>query len=161
MASDLRGVLAIGRVATDLERAGNAARKIARIALKLSAAGERPPLRKFYRDVSKMSRLALGMLRDALNAFDRTDVAAAATLESRDDELDQEFQLAVREFVTYVMEDQRHFQATIETVFLIKAIERIGDHARSIAAMVARLVRQGEPAPQEHAAVAAESIIRR
>jgi phosphate transport system protein len=145
VASDLRGILGIGRVATDLERVGNSARKIARLALELQASAP-PPARHFYTDVRKMSRLALAMLRDALDAFDRLDARAAGTLAARDRELDGEFQLALRELVTYVMEDPRHLQGTIETVFLLKALERIGDHARNIAALVPRLAR-GEPEP--------------
>ncbi len=146
VASDLRGILGLGRVATDLERVGNSARKIARLALELQASAAPPPFRHFYTDVRKMSRLALAMLRDALDAFDRLDARAAGTLAARDRELDAEFQLALRELVTYVMEDQRHLQGTIETVFLLKALERIGDHARNIAALVPRLARdEGEP----------------
>jgi phosphate transport system protein len=142
VASDLKAILAIGRVATDLERVGNAARKIARLAIELHHAPSGAPLNQFYSDVRKMSRLALGMLRDALDAFDRVDVATAATLAPRDQELDAEFQLALRELVTYVMEDQRNLQSTIQTVFLIKALERVGDHARNIAAIVPRLARR-------------------
>lgn len=142
VASDLKAILAIGRVATDLERVGNAARKIARLAIELHAAPSGAPLHKFHGDVRKMSRLALAMLRDALDAFDRVDVVSAATLAPRDQELDAEFQLALRELVTYVMEDQRNLQSTIQTVFLIKALERVGDHARNIAAIVPRLARR-------------------
>jgi phosphate transport system protein len=151
VASDLKAILAIGRVAIDIERVGNAARKIARLAIELHAAPASAPLHRFYGDVRKMSRLALAMLRDALDAFDRVDVTSAATLAQRDQELDAEFQLALRELVTYVMEDQRNLQSTIQTVFLIKALERVGDHARNIAAIVPKLARR-EDAPSTAAA---------
>ena len=146
VASDLRAILAIGRVATDLERVGNAARKIARLSIELNSSGERSPLPHLYNDVRKMSRLALSMLREALDAFDRVDLARASATAERDIELDAEFQLALRELVTYVMEDPRHLKRTVHTVFLLKALERVGDHARSIAASVPRLARREEAA---------------
>ncbi len=144
VASDLRAILAIGRVATDLERVGNAARKIARLSIELHGSGERAPLPHLYNDVRKMSRLAVAMLRDALDAFDRVDLAAATAITGRDAELDGEFHLALRELVTYVMEDPRYLQSTVHTVFLLKALERVGDHARSIAATVPKLARREE-----------------
>ncbi len=147
VASDLKTVLTVGRVATDLERVGNAARKIAKLALELESARDGMPLQRFYNDVRKMSRLALAMLRDALDCFDRVDVEGALKVVRRDAEVDSEFQLALRELVTYVMEDQRHLGSTIQTVFLLKALERVGDHARNIAACVPRFARREDVAP--------------
>ena len=147
VASDLRTVLTVGRVASDLERVGNAARKIARLSIELHGVTETVPVHKLYNDVRKMSRLALALLREALDAFDRVDVEAAQQTARRDQELDAEFQLALRELVTYVMEDPRHLRTTIQIVFLIKALERVGDHARNIATNVSRLVRRDEGAP--------------
>jgi phosphate transport system protein len=144
VASDLKSVLAVGRVATDLERVGNGARKIARLALELEQVRDGLPLQRFYNDVRKMSRLALAMLRDALDCFDRVDVDGALKVVHRDAEVDSEFQLALRELVTYVMEDQRHLGSTIQTVFVLKALERVGDHARNIAATVPRFARREE-----------------
>jgi phosphate transport system protein len=147
VASDLRAVLTVGRVATDLERVGNAARKVAKLGLELAAAHDAVPLRRFYNDVRKMSRLAVAMLRDALDCFDRVDLEGALSVVHRDAEVDSEFQLALRELVTYVMEDQRHLASTIQTVFVLKALERVGDHARNIAATVPRFARREEAAP--------------
>jgi phosphate transport system protein len=148
VASDLRTIMTVGRVATDLERIGNAARKIARLAIELHGASETAPLRQFYNDVRKMSRLALAMVRDALDCFDRVDLEGAAAVTERDAELDAEFHLALRELVTYVMEDPRHLQSTVQTVFLLKALERVGDHARNIAGAVPRLARRDEIAAE-------------
>jgi phosphate transport system protein len=163
VASDLRAVLTVGRIATDLERVGNAARKIAKLALELGDARDGVPLQRFYNDVRKMSRLALAMLRDALNCFDKVDLEGARAVVRRDAEVDSEFQLALRELVTYVMEDQRHLGSTIQTVFVLKALERVGDHARNIAASVPRFARREdivattEPAPpRPDAGVAAQ-----
>jgi len=147
VASDLRAIMTVGRVATDLERVGNAARKIAKIALELEGARGYAPLQRFYNDVRKMSRLALAMLRDALDCFDRVDIEGALAVVHRDAEVDSEFQLAMRELVTYVMEDQRHMGSAIQTVFLLKALERVGDHARNIAANVPRFARRDETVP--------------
>ena len=149
VASDLRTVLAVGRVATDLERVGNAARKIAKLGLELDAARDGAPLQRFYNDVRKMSRLAVAMLRDALDCFDRVDLEGALKVVRRDAEVDSEFQLAMRELVTYVMEDQRHLGSTIQTVFLLKALERVGDHARNIAASVPRFARREDVAASQ------------
>jgi phosphate transport system protein len=146
VASDLKGILCIGRIATDLERVGNAARKIGKLALELDAQRDNVPLKRFYNDVRKMSRLALAMLRDALDCFDRVDLDGALAVVRRDAEVDREFQLALRELVTYVMEDQRHLGSTIQTVFVLKALERVGDHARNIAASIPRFARREDAA---------------
>lgn len=138
MASDLRAILTIGRIASDLERVGNGARKIARSGAELHAAASNAPLAHFYRDVRKMARLATAMLRDALDCFDRVDLAGAADVVRRDAEVDAEFQLALRDLVTFVLEDRRWMTSILHTVFVIKALERIGDHARSIASTVPR-----------------------
>ena len=139
VASDLTTILSVSRVATDLERVGTAARKIARIAIGLGASPEGMPPARFYSDVRRMSRLAHGMLREALDCFDRVDVQRAATFVAKDAEVDGEFQLGLRELLTYVMEDPRRLGNVIQTVFVIKSVERVGDHARNIAGMVSRL----------------------
>jgi phosphate transport system protein len=154
VASDLRAILTVGRVANDLERVGNAARKIARLTVELQSADAGAPLQHVCNDVRKMSRLALAMLRDALDCFDRIDLDGADAVMRRDQELDAEFQLALRELVTYVMEDPRHLRSTIQTVFVIKALERVGDHARNIAAVVARLAPRDEALPEPPPAAA-------
>ena len=154
VASDLRAILTVGKVATDLERVGHGARKIARLAIELHETGSGAPLQRLYHDVRKISRLALSMLRDALDCFDRVDLADSERVARRDEEIDAEFRLALRGLVTYVMEDQHYIRSIIQTVFLMKALERIGDHARSIALAVPRLERRGEadaPAPDEPA----------
>jgi len=139
VASDLTMILGVARVATDLERVGNAARKVARIAIQLTAAEKDMPPPRFYHDVRRMARIATGMLREALDCYDRLDVARAAGVIGKDAEVDAELQLALRELLTFVMEDPRRIGDMIHTVFALKAIERVGDHARNIAGLVARL----------------------
>jgi len=142
VASDLRSILAIARIATDLERVGNAARKITRITLDLRRDAPDARLGPFYRDVRRIAGHATAMLRDALDCFDRGDVAGAEAVVERDAEIDAEFRLALRDLVTHVVEDARHLPVTIHTVFVIKALERVGDHARNVAAAVPRLHRR-------------------
>lgn len=139
VASDLTTILGVARVATDLERVGNAARKIARIAIQLRASAEDLPPQRFYHDVRRMARVATGMLREALDCYDRLDVSGATAVIGKDTEIDGEVQLALRELLTFVMEDPRRIGDMIHTVFALKAIERVGDHARNIAGLVARL----------------------
>ena len=139
VASDLRAILIIGRVATDLERVGHAARKISRSVAEISKL-DGGALVPFHADLRKTARAALGMLRDALDCFDRVDLAGAQAVERRDAELDVEFELAVRTLLTRVMEDPRRLRGSLDTVFALKAIERVGDHARNIALTVPRLV---------------------
>jgi len=146
VASDLRAILTIGKVATDVERVGHGARKIARLAIELHETGGEAPLQRFYHDVRKISRLALAMLRDALDCFDRVELGDAERVARRDQEIDAEFRAALRDLVTYAMEDQRYIRSIIQTVFLMKALERIGDHARNIALAVPGLARRGEGA---------------
>ena len=142
VAIDLRAVLAVGRVAVDLERIAFCARRISRHAIELHGLAPDASLAHFYHDVRKMSRLAISMLRDALDCFDRADLEGAAAVVERDAELDAEFQMAMRDLVTFVLEDQRLLRNTLQTVFVIKALERVGDLARDIANDTRRLVRR-------------------
>jgi phosphate transport system protein len=136
VAGDLRVVIAIGRAVRDLERIGDEAKKIARYGIEIRAAGRDTPLTQFYRDVRRMARLVTSMLRDSVRSFDEFDLGAAAAIAARDAEIDREFRDAMRHLVTFVMEDQRQLSRTINTVFVIKSLERIGDHAVNLAAGV-------------------------
>jgi phosphate transport system protein len=94
----------------------------------------------FHTGVRKMVRFATAMLRDALDCFDRVDVVGAAAVAARDPELDAEFQFALRDLMSYVIEDARHMRGTMHAVFVLKALERVGDLASAIAAETRRLV---------------------
>jgi len=141
VASDLRLILTITKVALDLERIGHGGKKIARLGLDLHQGLRDVPLASFYRDVQKMAALALAMVREALDCLDREDPDGAAAVVQRDTDIDAEFHLAMRELLTYVMEDPRWLRHAIQTVFVLKALERVGDHARNIASAVPRLLR--------------------
>ena len=141
MGRDLRTIMSLGKAVTDLERIGDEARRIARIAVHIHEAPGTPPNRGLLRDVVPMSRLASRMLRDALDALARQDVEQAVEVARCDNELDQEFQAALRRLATYVMEDARNVGHTINATFAIKSLERIGDHSKNIAEYVIYLVK--------------------
>lgn len=151
MGGDLRGIVSIVRTVSDLERIGDEAKKIARFA---SGAGRETDVRAstLSREARTMSHLATGMLREALDAFDRLDVNTAVGLSQRDMELNAEFQAALRRLVTVVMEDPRRLQSAIAAIFVLKSLERIGDHAKNIGRHVVYLV-QGRDVRHEDTAV--------
>lgn len=137
---DLRLVMSLGSSVTDLERIGDSAKKIARMTVQIYDGVSNPPSPKLLRDVRPMSELASAMLHNVLDALVRLDVEKALTIIHNDDELDQEFQSALRRLITYMMEDSRTIGHAINVVFIIKALERIGDHCKNIAEHIVYLV---------------------
>jgi phosphate transport system protein len=129
MASDLRVVIAISKAVAELERAGDEAAKIARTVL---GHGGRPGPGT-TRDARHLGRLAVNLLRLALDAFDAIESSLAAEVIARDRELDEEYAAGLRRLLTRAMEDPRHFEVTLEAAFVLKSLERIGDHARNLA----------------------------
>ena len=138
-ASDLRIVFTVIKVITDLERIGDEAKKIARMG-KTIYQSERYQMPRF-REIEKMADSALGMLRRALDAFARLDTSAALELAEADQELDEDFAAELRQLITFMMEDPRTISMSIDTLFISKAIERIGDHAKNISEYVVYLVK--------------------
>ena len=136
-AVDLRLIIAVIKTITDLERIGDEAEKIARMA-KLIHTGERahPP----RLDLKHVANLALDMLRKALDAFARLDSAAAASLVTQDRLVDDEFRSILRQLITFMMEDPRTISWCLETLFVAKALERIGDHSKNMAEYVIYMV---------------------
>lgn len=133
VASDLRAVLAIARAVTDLERAGDEAKKIARFALRTTTEHAADPPAEVYRHLRHMASLSSRMLRLAVEAIDRGDASVAHEVARMDRELDQEFEGALRLLMTVAMEDARLTRSTIDTVLALKSLERIGDHAKNVA----------------------------
>ncbi|MCX7140441.1 MAG: phosphate signaling complex protein PhoU [Proteobacteria bacterium] len=136
-ASDLRLVMAIIKTITDLERIGDEAEKIARMA-KLIHEAERAHLPRL--ELKHVANLALAMLRKALDAFARLDVASALQVVKQDRGVDDEFRSILRQLITFMMEDPRTISRCLETLFVAKAIERIGDHAKNMAEYVVYMV---------------------
>ena len=138
-AGDLRMIMAIVKTITDLERIGDEAQKIARMA-KLMHESDRLRTPRFF-EVKRASDLALDMLRRSLDAFARLDVASAAQVVRQDLDLDDQFRSMIRQLISYMMEDPRTISTSIEILFVAKAIERIGDHAKNMAEYVVYLVK--------------------
>ena len=138
-ASDLRMVMAVVKTITDLERIGDEAQKIARMAKQIHQADIRVNSR--IADVRYACNLALDMLRTSLDAFARLDVAAAAKVVRQDEEVDERFRAILRQLVTFMMEDPRTISASIDILFIAKAIERIGDHSKNMSEYVVYLVK--------------------
>jgi len=140
MGSDLRAIISIARTVSDLERVGDEAKKIAFAALEGDGKRNLKLGAQLARDARHMARFATGMLRDALDAFDRMDALHAVEVARRDAELNAEFQSAVRRLVTQVMEDPRRLAPVLDAVAVLKALEHVGDHAKNIARHVLYLV---------------------
>jgi phosphate transport system protein len=136
-ASDLRLVMAIIKTITDLERIGDEAEKIARMA-KLIHEAERAHMPRL--ELKHVASLALSMLRKALDAFARLDVDSALQVVKQDRGVDDEFRSILRQLITFMMEDPRTISRCLETLFVAKAIERIGDHAKNMAEYVVYMV---------------------
>ncbi|MGB7739597.1 MAG: phosphate signaling complex protein PhoU [Steroidobacteraceae bacterium] len=147
VANDLRLARAIVRMSRELERAGDEAKKIARFALSLQKVTPGDPVAGVARHLRHMAALSGSMLRGAVRAADELDAAAARETLKLDPELDAEFAASLRQIMSYVLQDQRLLKPTIDTIFALKGLERIGDHAVNIAEQVLYML--GESAPQE------------
>jgi phosphate transport system protein len=138
-ASDLRMVMMVVKTITDLERIGDEAAKIARMA-RLIHQAERISLPRFS-EVKYMSDLVLDMLHKALDGFARLDATKAVEIARQDQSVDEEFRLNLRHLITYMMEDPRTISVFIDILFVTKAIERMGDHAKNMSEYVVYMVK--------------------
>ncbi|MGJ7524427.1 MULTISPECIES: phosphate signaling complex protein PhoU [unclassified Variovorax] len=138
-ARDLRLLIAISKTTANLERVGDEANKIARMVKSIIQSGSARALPTTELRIA--ADLASGLLRTALDAFARLDTAAALSILKDDDLIDKEFDGFVRKLVTYMMEDPRTISASLDLLFLAKAIERIGDHAKNIAEFIIYIVK--------------------
>jgi len=155
LAVDLRLVRAITRAAIDLERAGDEARKIARTALRVQAPQARRSVAVVTQPVRQMAETGLGMLRDAVVALDTMNADLADQVRRRDEEMDAEFEAAVRRLTTLTLESNDAMPAVLDIVLALKALERIGDHAKNVAEQVVFIVR-GIDVRHRHVATAAD-----
>jgi phosphate transport system protein len=137
-AVDLRLIMAISKAVTDLERIGDEAEKIARMSRQIHGRGVMQPQR--FTNLRHVADVAIGMLRRALDAFARLDAAQAGVVIRDDLAIDSEFRSIIRQLITYMMEDPRTISSSLEIVWIAKAIERIGDHAKNIAEYVIYIV---------------------
>jgi phosphate transport system protein len=143
VAGDLRAIIGLSRAVSDLERAGDEAKKIARTVV---AQGQRPgPATS--RDARHLGDLAVSLLRLSLESVDRLDVAVAEEVISRDKDLDAEYAAGLRRLMTRAMEDPRQVSVALEAAFVLKSLERIGDHARNLARRVQSIGSDSQPLP--------------
>jgi len=138
-ARDLRLLIAISKTTANLERVGDEAAKIARMVRSIIESGTPRSLPSL--ELRYAADLASGLLNKALDAFARLDVNAALSILKEDDLIDQEFDGFVRKLITYMMEDPRMISPSLDLLFLAKAIERIGDHAKNIAEFIIYVVK--------------------
>ena len=140
-ARDLRLLIAISKAIANLERVGDEAARIARTVQRLINTGVSSRLRLPVADLGFEADLAIAQLRKALDAFARLDTAKALEVLKQDDQIDQEFDGLLRKLITYMMEDPRMISPSLDLLFLAKAIERIGDHAKNIAELIIYIVK--------------------
>ena len=150
-AGDLRVVVAMMKAVTDLERIGDESEKIGIIAARLIET-ERSADR--YREVRHLGRVACDMLQGALDAFARMDASSAIAVARRDQLLDEEFEAVQRECITFMMEDSRAIRRTLDLLWVMRSLERIGDHAKNICEYVVYMA-QGEDIRHNPAGLAA------
>jgi len=129
LAVDLRVIVAAVKINSDLERVGDLAVNIAEAALRYLAL---PPVKPLI-DLPRMSEIAEGMLRDALDAFVRRDVELAQSVLKRDDQLDELKSQVFRELLTYMLQNPATIEASLELILISRHLERIGDHATNVA----------------------------
>ena len=137
-ASDLRLVVAIIKVNTDLERIGDEAAKVARQAVRMAEAGNSP---SNFIEIRHIGTHVADMLRRSLDAFARLDVTTAVEVVKNDTIVDREYGSALRSLMTFMMEDPRSIGSIINEMWALRSLERIGDHASNIAEHVIYLVR--------------------
>jgi len=138
-AGDLRLVMTVVKTITDLERIGDEAAKIARMGKLLSQ--RKSIILPRYTEIKQIAKLALDMLRKSLDAFARLDLFYTAQVVRQDELVDEEFRTILRYLITYMMEDPRTISIALEILFVAKAIERIGDHAKNMSEYVVYMVK--------------------
>lgn len=137
-AVDLRMIMTVVKTITDLERIGDEAKKIAKMARALHTGDSRSMPRV---DLRGPADIAVAMLRKALDAFARLDVNSSADVVRQDQEVDAGFQAAMRQLITFMMEDPRTISSSLDLLFVARSIERVGDHAKNISEYVVYLVK--------------------
>lgn len=138
-ATDLRLILVVSKIVRDLERAGDEANKVAQMAQQASENGR--PSTLGLVEVKAIGEQVLRLLGDALTAFARLDVDMALDVARRDKEVDRTYQSALRALATFMIEDPREIGHVLNVMWVLRALERIGDHATNVAEHVIYLVK--------------------
>jgi phosphate transport system protein len=136
-AGDLRLIVAIIKTITDLERIGDEGEKIGLIASRL-ATMERPENK--YREIKHLGRIVSEMVHDALDAFARMDAEGALRVARQDRVVDEEYEAIHRQCITFMMEDPRAIRRALDVMWVVRSLERIGDHAKNLCEYVIYMV---------------------
>ena len=156
MAKDLREIMTVGKIVTDLERCGDEARKIAMLCVHFYDHNTMSPSDVIVRDIVKLSESVDDMLDKAIRAYDDLDLDLALEVIRMDIDLDTEFKCCLRRLSTFIMEDSRVVGHVVETVLGLRALERIGGHAKNIGGYVVFLVKGKDVRHEDLDTVAAE-----
>lgn len=124
-AFDLRLLMSVIKIVHELERVGDKAERVSEMAIKLGSGNSTVS----YYEIEHMAELVKGMLHDALDAFARLDLASLSQITERDDNVDREYDNILRQLITRMMEDPRHITRSLDVLWTVRALERIGDHA--------------------------------
>jgi phosphate transport system protein len=140
MAKDLRDVLTVQKTVSDLERVGDEARKIAKLTIHFFDSGKNPPGKEILQDIYNMAEFVDRMLQVSLEAFAELDLVKALDVIRTDEKLYEEFRSSLRRLSTFIMEDSRSVGHVVDIVLALRALERIGGHAKNIGGYVIFLV---------------------
>jgi phosphate transport system protein len=137
-AGDLRAIVATIKTITDLERIGDECEKIANIAARLAQDEDRPP--DHYRAVKHLGRIAQVMVHDTLDAYARLDAELAVRTARSDRSVDEEYEAIQRQCITFMMEDPRLIKRALDLMWVVRSLERVGDHAKNVCEYVIYMV---------------------
>ena len=138
-AGDLRMIMMMVKTITDLERIGDEATKIARTAQRIYE--EDRMYKPRFTEIKTMVKIVREMLRTSLDSFARLDVSQTVEVAKQDEQVDEQFRAAMRQLITFMLEDPRTISMSLEVLFVAKAVERIGDHAKNISEYVVYMVK--------------------
>lgn len=138
-ARDLRMIMVMVKTITDLERIGDEATKIARTAQRIYEQDRMYKPR--FNEIKTMVAIVREMLRTSLDAFARLDISQTLEVARQDEQVDEQFRAAMRQLITFMLEDPRTISMSLEVLFVAKAVERIGDHAKNISEYVVYMVK--------------------
>jgi phosphate transport system protein len=138
-AFDLRMLIAILKIINELERVGDLAEHIAKMAIQRS--GIEGHKNESYHEIRHMADLVLTMLHDALDSFARMTVEQVQEITGKDENVDREYASIIRQQITYMMEDPRNITRTLNVLWTIRSLERIGDHACNICEQLVYMIK--------------------